>query len=127
MDFEFDKDLEDLFKKLSRENRKQILDYLKKQAEIEKQKLQSISPFNQHSKKDHLKDKWKVNSQESGSTVINTKPLKSESKGHLAYLLNNYSKSPNYQWFDKWWGYEINSLRHKLVKDIDEIIKKIIK
>ena len=127
MDFEIDKELENLFIKLSRENKKQILDYLKKQAELEKQKLESISPNSHEASVNHLKDKWKVSSQNTGSVVINTKPLKSERKGHLAYLLNNYDKSPHYQWFDKWWLYEMNTLRDKLVKDIDEIIKKIIK
>lgn len=127
MDFEIDNQTKELFKKIPLDIKRRVLNYLKTQAESERQKLQGITPTSVNINSSHLRDAWKVYSGINGSVVLNTKTANDKKKSKLAYLLNNYGKTKHYQFFDKWWSFEQKSLEDKVTKDVNKIIENLTK
>ncbi len=81
--------------------------------------LKRITPKSNQTGK-HLQDSWKMKKTKYGYSIVNDKHLNDKKKSGLAYLLNNYTKSPHFDFISSWWeAYEKQASK--------EITNKIIK
>lgn len=123
MDFNFDpKDVYKFLENAPQEISKKVQAMIREEAIKTKNRLIMITPYsNNNSSVSHLIDSWVVKKINGGYSVLNKKKLKD--KSDLASLLNNYSKTKHYEWFNNFW----NIFEQELEKTVLEKTIKIIK